>query len=462
MSRSSSGFTNSPVDYGTTSLYPVHENMSFSPDEIMHYSMDQQDGCQSQPWTQFDQRAMPRVMMPSAGYTMQSPMQSWVDMPTPYDSQPLSEASSFLYTPSTPSLVDVDSAPSMSRGGSHASNFSTDFVASHQMTRMDSALSNYSCAPEPALDPYLSCQENSQFGLPMDNMMHMRRDSQQYLAPPATQAGKVRLDRQQVNRPSPSSPASSSASLRRYSAGSGANRFLCEECDERPQGFRGEHELTRHIKLRHAVVRSMWMCVYPRHHPLYLENCKQCMDKKKYGAYYNAVQHIRRCHVSPTKRGRKSKSEALAAKAKGANSSTGERDRNWPDMPEMKKFLVEVLVDRDENVLDEANLSPEVIARAKTGKAAHVKNGVKKEQDDQLIMDFGGSVDMDMDAEGEDVSDEDNTCFEFPQDPSHQMSPIDHFGTLSQTHLLQGVDPIGYHMPVDKSMSFEIDFDAFQ
>ncbi|KAF2674585.1 hypothetical protein BT63DRAFT_14536 [Microthyrium microscopicum] len=74
------------------------------------------------------------------------------------------------------------------------------------------------------------------------------------------------------------------------------NKLLCTECNEHPGGFRGEHELTRHTNLRHATKRKMWKCVDNRPRDsrfampqIALIKCRNCQEKKLYGAYYNAA-----------------------------------------------------------------------------------------------------------------------------------------------------------------------------
>jgi hypothetical protein len=83
-----------------------------------------------------------------------------------------------------------------------------------------------------------------------------------------------------------------------------------------------------------------YICIEPddrRDHPkpvLPLSRCKACkIQKKRYGAYYNAAAHLRRAHFKPKRKGR---------------GKDVERDRggsgggDWPPMSELKFWMKEV------------------------------------------------------------------------------------------------------------------------
>ncbi|KAG5918907.1 hypothetical protein E4U42_006706 [Claviceps africana] len=130
-------------------------------------------------------------------------------------------------------------------------------------------------------------------------------------------------------------------------------KVFCTVCNEKPEGFRGEHELRRHRKAKHSVVVKKYVCRDPASVGLGttvkvvqpLSECKACTGGKEYGIDYNAAAHLRRTHFKPKpSRGRKKKPEDEKRGGKGGG--------NWPSMPELKPWIMEVLVARVED--DEA------------------------------------------------------------------------------------------------------------
>ncbi|KAH8819864.1 hypothetical protein F5884DRAFT_660352 [Xylogone sp. PMI_703] len=122
-------------------------------------------------------------------------------------------------------------------------------------------------------------------------------------------------------------------------------RVYCKQCDEYPDGFRGEHELRRHQDRQHKDMVKKWICVEPPSSPdhpqplLPLSKCKAChQQKKKYGAYYNAAAHLRRAHFRPKPKGRNRSNKADEAAEKRGGKAGGD----WPSMQELKRWMQEV------------------------------------------------------------------------------------------------------------------------
>lgn len=112
-------------------------------------------------------------------------------------------------------------------------------------------------------------------------------------------------------------------------------RVMCTRCNERPEGFKGEHELRRHVDRAHGILRKTWVTVDISPDHKFLANCKACRTGKKYGAYYNAAAHLRRTHFNPRKRGR-------GAKGKNEEKRGGKGGGDHPSMEVLKMWMKEV------------------------------------------------------------------------------------------------------------------------
>ena len=105
-------------------------------------------------------------------------------------------------------------------------------------------------------------------------------------------------------------------------------KVRCTQCNEHPEGFRGEHELRRHMDRSHTSVRKVWVCVDGSPDKTMLSRCKACCGRKQYGAYYNAAAHLRRVHFNPKEKGRK---------VRGTSERAGKGGGDWPPMEELKR-----------------------------------------------------------------------------------------------------------------------------
>ncbi|KAI9809021.1 MAG: hypothetical protein M1825_002310 [Sarcosagium campestre] len=123
-------------------------------------------------------------------------------------------------------------------------------------------------------------------------------------------------------------------SKRKYARRTSRQRVWCKLCPDRPAGFKGDHELRRHMASKHAGAKKVvWICEDQSPDKKFLSNCKACMEKRQYNIYYNAAAHLRRTHFNP--RSKKNDSSTMTSRA----GSSGGQD---PPMKELKKWLKEV------------------------------------------------------------------------------------------------------------------------
>lgn len=112
------------------------------------------------------------------------------------------------------------------------------------------------------------------------------------------------------------------------------DKVYCDQCNIKPEGFRGPHELRRHIDNKHCDSRKVWVCKDSSPDQMFLSKCKACKEGKKYGAYYNAAAHLRRIHFNPRE---KSKKGDKSAKARGGDGGGDE-----PPMEILKLWMTEI------------------------------------------------------------------------------------------------------------------------
>ena len=120
-------------------------------------------------------------------------------------------------------------------------------------------------------------------------------------------------------------------------------KIKCELCDLTPGGYRGPHELRRHMDQKHGLTRKVWVCVDRSPNQDFLSNCKQCREKKTYGAYYNAATHLRRVHWNPREKGRKD--------ASSRKDRPGSNSGDYPPMEMLKLWMEEIYISATSDTL---------------------------------------------------------------------------------------------------------------
>ncbi|KAM7208207.1 hypothetical protein V8F20_001487 [Naviculisporaceae sp. PSN 640] len=135
-------------------------------------------------------------------------------------------------------------------------------------------------------------------------------------------------------------------------------KVKCNQCNENPEGFRGDHELRRHTEAKHRSTVKKWICRDPAEAMIPhtekaikpLKDCKQCSQQKQYGAYYNAAAHLRRTHFKVKPARKSSAGSKNGSKGQQASSRVDDEKRggkgggDWPSMAELKLWMVEISV----------------------------------------------------------------------------------------------------------------------
>ena len=126
-------------------------------------------------------------------------------------------------------------------------------------------------------------------------------------------------------------------------------KMKCNQCDVKPDGYRGYHELQRHIARCHKKIRKVWVCVDASPNRDFLQCCTPCAEGKTYGAYYNAAAHLRRAHFHPRQKGKKGKGrdEKRGGKGGGHDPKMEVLKQLW--MKEIDEIKSDDTSDQDEN-----------------------------------------------------------------------------------------------------------------
>ena len=113
-------------------------------------------------------------------------------------------------------------------------------------------------------------------------------------------------------------------------------KLKCERCNKNPDGYRGSHELHRHMALDHNTSRTAWVCVDISTKG-FLSGCAACDSNKPYGQDYNAAAHLRRFHFHP-------KSEVRRTNVDPEERRGGKGGGKDPPMSECRRWMKKIKV----------------------------------------------------------------------------------------------------------------------
>ena len=130
------------------------------------------------------------------------------------------------------------------------------------------------------------------------------------------------------------------------------SKVKCEECSEHADGFKGEHELKRHILRAHRPTRKVYVCIDPTPGRKFLSECEHCNDFKRYNAYYNAGAHLRRKHFNKRPQGERRKGKLTKEEKRGGKGGGTE-----PKMDVLKLYMREFDIYADGTPLDDADMA---------------------------------------------------------------------------------------------------------
>ena len=129
-------------------------------------------------------------------------------------------------------------------------------------------------------------------------------------------------------------------------------KIMCDQCNTKRDGFRGPHELRRHIENVHATTREAFVCVDRSPDKQYLAKCKSCSSQKKYHAEYNAAAHLRRIHFHPKTKGKGKKDAARRGGSGGGEDPPMDVCRLWMEkVKEVTKDQPSFEPDDEEEIL---------------------------------------------------------------------------------------------------------------
>ncbi|KAF3911072.1 hypothetical protein AA313_de0204827 [Arthrobotrys entomopaga] len=119
----------------------------------------------------------------------------------------------------------------------------------------------------------------------------------------------------------------------------------CHLCNDHREGFRGPHELARHMNIQHETRKTVFIVYDDSPEGNMFKDCKHCSRRKIYGQDYNAACHLRRAHFN--KRLKTDTPEEREFRQMNPDFPPMEELRPW-----LRKCLVDVTKLRDKKYVD--------------------------------------------------------------------------------------------------------------
>lgn len=171
-------------------------------------------------------------------------------------------------------------------------------------------------------------------------------------------------------------------------------KLKCERCNKNPDGYRGAHELHRHMALDHDSFRTAWVCVDISSHG-FLSGCTACESKKPYGQDYNAAAHLRRFHFHP-------KSEIRRTNVDPEERRGGKGGGKDPPMSECRRWMTKIKVrgkdymTLDDSAIDDAAAEDDEQSKEELGEQDEIVEDHfllrNVQQSDEILQPHDGAV----------------------------------------------------------------------
>ena len=170
-------------------------------------------------------------------------------------------------------------------------------------------------------------------------------------------------------------------------------KLKCKRCNKNPDGYRGSHELHRHMALDHNSSRTAWVCVDISTNG-FLSGCAACESKKAYGQDYNAAAHLRRFHFHP-------KSEVRRTNVDPEHRRGGKGGGKDPPMTECRRWMEKIEVPGK----DFAELAESIVDDASEDEEDYnEEQGEQNMVDDEMLQTHDATVEQQISASSVDNS----------------------------------------------------------